>query len=403
VSSGGLIQGTLRSNTWLHRWIYYLAMGFMFAAAALRSFLVFQDTPLLGRVLLLLAAWMLAFIVNSLFANRSLWFSAVWIGLETLIILILLRITRTDYFVFLFAIPIMQAMQQFTPKVTAVLMGISTLLTFLTLLQPFGVFYALALAVLFFGGSVFLVVYIGSTRRARLIQDQQQALVNELQQANRQLEFQSRQQQQLAAGRERQRLARELHDSVTQTIFSMTMTTQSALLLLERDRQQVAAQLDRLDQLALSALAEMQVLISRLAPEAITGAGFLSTLQQHLADRRRLENLSVTLEVKGNQLLKPAEEAGLFRIAQEALNNIVKHARVSQAVLRMHLSEPFWMEVADRGAGFDLLQAHGRGQLGLASMRERAAEIGWNLQVDSSPGKGTRIRVEKGPRGEKQA
>jgi signal transduction histidine kinase len=403
LSSGSPPRDMVFSSTWLHRWIYYLAAGFMFAAAALRSFLIFQDTPLLGRVLLLLAAWMLAFIVDNLFADRSLWFSAVWIGLEMLIILILLRTTRADYFVFLFAIPIMQAMQQFTPKVTAALTGLATLLTFLTLLQPFGVFYALALAVLFFGGTVFLVVYIGSTRRARLIQDQQQALVSELQQANRRLEFYSQQQQQLAAGRERQRLARELHDSVTQTIFSMTMTTQSALLLLERDRQQVAAQLDRLDQLAQSTLAEMQVLISRLAPEAITGAGFVSTLQQHLADRRRLDNLSVTLEVKGNKLLEPAEEAGLFRIAQEALNNIVKHGLVSEAALRLHLAEPFWMEVADRGVGFDLLQAHGSGRVGLASMRERAAEIGWNLQVDSSPGKGTRIRVEKGPRGEKQA
>ena len=94
-----------------------------------------------------------------------------------LIILIMLLVTRTDYFAFLFAISIMQAMQQFTPRVTAVLIGLSTLLTFLTLFQPVGILYALALTVVFFGGTVFLVVYIGATRRARLIQDQQQALV----------------------------------------------------------------------------------------------------------------------------------------------------------------------------------------------------------------------------------
>ena len=83
-----------------------------------------------------------------------------------------------------------------------------------------------------------------------LIQEQQQALVSKLEQANRQLESYSQQLQELAAGRERQRLARELHNSVTQTIFSMSITTQSALILLEQDRSQVAAQLDRLDQLA---------------------------------------------------------------------------------------------------------------------------------------------------------
>jgi signal transduction histidine kinase len=400
MSSSSLTQGTFISTTWFHRWIYYLAAGLMFAAAAVRSLLAFQENPLLGRVLLWLAIWLLGFISNSLLASKWPRISAGWIGLEMLVTLILLHETRTDYFAFLFAIPVMQAMQQFTLKVTAALIGIATLLTILTLLQPFGVFYTLAITVVFFGGTVFLVLYIGSTRRLQAVEQQQQMLVEQLQKTNRQLELYSLQTQQLAAGRERQRLARELHDSVTQTIFSMTMTTQSAIILLERDRQQVAKQLDRLDQLAQSAQAEMQVLISRLAPETFTGAGFISALKQHLADRQRLDNLFVSLEVNDSQPLEPAEEAGLFRIAQEALNNIVKHARVSQAVLRLHLSKPFWMEVEDQGCGFELLQAHEPGRVGLAGMRERAAEMDWNLHVDSSPGKGTRIRVEKSLGGE---
>jgi signal transduction histidine kinase len=218
------------------------------------------------------------------------------IGLEIFTILQLLRIAQVDFFAFLFAISSMQAMQQFTVKEAAVSIGLTTLLTFLTLLKPMGILNTLALTVFFFGRSVFLVVYIGATRRARSIQDQQQGLVNELQQTNLQLESYAQQLQQLAAGRERQRLARELHDSVTQTLFSLTLTTQSALLLLERDQHQVAAQLDRLDQLARSALVEMQVLISRLAHEAITGAGFVSTLQQHLSERRRLDLYAGTYE-----------------------------------------------------------------------------------------------------------
>jgi signal transduction histidine kinase len=212
------------------------------------------------------------------------------------------------------------------------------------------------------------------------------------------LEHYSQKVEQLAAGRERQRLARELHDSVTQTIFSMTLTTQSALLLLDRDRQQVAAQLDRLDQLAQGALSEMQLLISELAPEARAGGGFLATLQQHLADRQRLDDLSVRLEVEGSQLLNPAEEASLFRIAQEALNNIIKHGQTSEAVLRLHLGDPFSMEIEDRGAGFDPQQAGGSGRVGLAGMRERAIEIGWALEIESTPGYGTRVRVQKGAR-----
>jgi signal transduction histidine kinase len=386
---------TLFSNTWLHRAIYYLAAGFMFAAAALRALLVFQGHPLLGRVLLLLAAWLGLFIGASLLSRRLPWLPAVSIALEVLLILLLLQVTRLDFFAFLFAIPVMQAMQQFPFRVTALLIGVVTSLTFLALFQTLGPLNALALTVLFFGGTVFLVIYIRSTLRLRSMQAQQQELVGQLQQANHRLESYAQQKQQLAAGRERQRLARELHDSVTQTIFSMTLTTQSALLLLERDPRQVARQLDRLDQLAGSALSEMQVLISRLAPGNILGGGFVHTLKQHLADRRRLENLSVTLKMEGDQSLAPSEEAGLFRLIQEALNNIVKHAGVSQAHLRLHLAEPFWIEIADRGAGFDPGPAQPPGRMGLAGMAERAGEIGWSLHVDSHPGQGTHVRVGK--------
>jgi len=386
-----------RTSTWLHRWIYSLAAGFMFAAAALRSVLVFQDSPLLGKIAILLAIWPLMFIGNVLLARKLPWLSALLLGAEILLILDLLLITRADFLAFLFAIPSMQAMQQYTKREGWILVGLTTLLTFLTLQKLFGIFYATGIAVVFFGGSVFLITYIGATRRARLVQEQQQALVSELEQANRQLESYSQQLQHLAAGRERQRLARELHDSVTQTIFSMTLTTQSAVLLLEKDRRKVAAQLDRLDQLAHSALAEMQTLISKLAPE--NTVGFVSALQNHLAERRRLDDLSASLDVEGSQPLGAAEEQSLLRIVQEALNNVVKHAGVTQAAIRLHLDGQPWLEIEDRGIGFDPEGARGGGRVGLVSMQERAAEIGWSLRVESSPGKGTRIRVQKDPRG----
>jgi len=396
LSSNHMFLSANPSSTWLHRRIYYLAVGFMFSATVLRSILIFQGGPLLSQILRLFSVWLLLLIGNSLLSRRAPWFFAIFIGLEMILVLVLLLITRTDFFAFLFAIAVMQAMQQYTPRVVGILIGLSTLMTFIILVGIYGKFQAFALALVFAAGSVFLAVYIWSTRQSREIRNRQQVLVRELNEANRQIEFFSQQKQQLAAARERRHLARELHDSVTQTIFSMTLTTQSALLLLERDRQQVAAQLDRLDQLARNTLAEMQILISRLAPENIAAGGFINTLQQHLADRHRLDNLSVFLEVEGVLLLAPEEEAILFRIAQEALNNIVKHAQVSESVLRVHLDEPFWMEIEDKGCGFNPQQIHDRSRLGLASMHERATEINWHLQVETSPGKGTRIRVEKG-------
>ena len=351
---------------------------------------------------MLLAGWLIAFIVSSLVANKSSWLFGSLIGLEVLITIALLLTTRTDYFSLLFAIPGMQAAQQTSFKIALIMISFFTALTFLSLVQPYGTMIAIAMAVVYFGGSLLLVSYISSTRRASAIQDRQQALVVELQQANRQLAIYSQQVQQLAAGRERQRLARELHDSVTQTIFSMTLTTQSALLLLERDRNQVAVQLERLNYLAQNTLSEMQTLIFRLRPEKIAQGGFIAALQQHLVERQRMDDLTVSFEVQGSQPLTPAEEQSLFRIAQEALNNVVKHAGVSQAVLRLRLDEPFSMEIEDQGAGFDRQQIQDHGRLGMASMRERAAEIGWGLQIDSSPADGTRIIVQKATIGTRQ-
>jgi signal transduction histidine kinase len=182
----------------------------------------------------------------------------------------------------------------------------------------------------------------------------------------------------------------------------MNLTTQSALLLSEKDPQRVRAQLAQLSQLAQSALAEMRLLISELPAEEIARGGLVSALRQHLAGSRFPEDLSVSLEAEGDQPLAPAEEQGLFRIAQEALNNVVKHAQASHAQVRLRLTEPPWMEIEDWGRGFDLQQEQDGSQVGLIYMRERAAEIGWDLQITTSPGSGTRIRVEKRPASEVQ-
>jgi signal transduction histidine kinase len=382
-------------RTWLHRWIYTLAAGFMFSASTLRAVVTFQYSDLLCQVLLLLALWLLLFVGNALFRHRLSWSTAIFLLAQAAVILYLLLITEEDFFAFLFGLVGMQAMQCYSPRVMAGLVLLFAVLVFLILQERTGWLQALALTLIYSTLGAFMAAYIWSIRRAGMIQEQQDALLSQLQQANQQLEFHAHQQEQLITGRERQRLARELHDSVTQTIFSMTLTTQSTLLLLERDQGRVFNQLDRLDQLAQSALAEIHTLISHLAPKPVTRGDFVYALQQHLEDRRRLDNLVVTLEVQGYQLFKPAEEVNLFRIAQEALNNIVKHAGVQESVIRLHCAELPWMEIEDHGIGFDPQRIHAEGRMGLTGMHERAAEIGWTLRVQSSPGYGTCIRVEK--------
>jgi len=246
-------------------------------------------------------------------------------------------------------------------------------------------------------GLVFYSAFSRAIRRAQDAHTHNQALAQELEEANQKLQTYATQREQLAVARERNRLARDLHDSVTQTVFSMTLTTQSASLLLKRDPDKAEAQLDRLSQLARSALAEMQLLITELKPPEATGGGLVATINRYLTGGRFSENVSISLEVQGEQSLRPAEEQGLFHIVQEALNNIFKHSRSTKVSIRLHLREPQWIEIEDWGQGFILQKAQQSGRVGLLSMCERAAEVGWDLQIKTSPGHGTCVRVEKLP------
>ncbi len=401
MSSARLVSPISLQSTWLYRWIYYLASGFLFGAAALRAFFIFQGEPSLSLIMLVLAAWLALFIGDIFLAQRLTWSTAIFIAVEAVLIMFLLLAAEEDFFACLFAVLGMQAMQRYSPRAVTAIMFASGVLTFAVLLPRIGFLQALALALVYTTLGAFMTVYIWSTRRANMAQEQEQKLMEELRAANQRLELLARQKEQLAAGRERQRLALELHDSVTQTIFSMTLTTQSTLLLLDRDPSQVAGQLDRLNQLAHSAISEMQELISHLAPQVVSGGGLVHALKHHLEERRRIHNLDVTLEVDGNESLAPAEESGLFRIAQEALNNVLKHAGVTRATIRLHLAEPAWMEIEDRGIGFDPRKIPAGERMGLAGMRERATEIGWCLQVESEPATGTCVRVQRSLKGGK--
>jgi signal transduction histidine kinase len=390
-------------SDWLSHWIYYLASGLYFGAVFLRSLLIYRDSPVLVQVLGLLLVWLVLLVSASAISRRWDRYFPIYLLLQTTLVFVLLVMPLSpDYFATLLAVLSMQVMLRFNPKVGAVWIGLCALITALLLTRNYGIYETLALTLIYTAANVFFGAYTLAMRRAQAARTQNQALAQELEEANNQLQTFSTQLEQLTVARERNRLARELHDAVTQTVFSMTLTTQSALLLLDRDPNRVGAQLDRLNQLARSALSEMQVLISELRPEQVAREGLVPALRRHLAGSRLSENLFVSLQVEGDRPLELAEEQGLFRIAQEALNNVVKHAQASQAQIRLVLAEPFWMEIEDQGQGFDLRQAQNSGRVGLASMRERATEIGWHLQIMTAPGTGTRIRVEKAPAREGQ-
>ncbi len=195
---------------------------------------------------------------------------------------------------------------------------------------------------------------------------------------------------------ERNRLARELHDSVTQQLFSMTLTSQAARAQLERNPQRVAAQLERLQETSTAALAEMRALIFQLRPPALRDQGLVAALQQQAQLLSRREGIPIGLSVVGDERLARGIEQAIYRIVQEALNNVFKHAnaRTIQVTLEF-TAEYVRVRVVDDGQGFDVTATPtGDGRhLGVLSMRERAAEIGGTMEIHSSVGSGTEVRV----------
>jgi signal transduction histidine kinase len=195
---------------------------------------------------------------------------------------------------------------------------------------------------------------------------------------------------------ERKRLARELHDSVTQTLFSIDLTTEAVAALVESDPKRARSELARLHELTQAAMQEMRSLIFELRPAELETEGLPAVLRKHVDVLRRLYAQEIELHVDGERRLPPETEKGLLRIAQEALANALRHSDAHRVSLGLvSRNNRVVLRVSDDGRGFDPEQAQLRSRrLGLTSMRERAEALGGTISIDSGPGRGTTIAVE---------
>jgi PAS domain S-box-containing protein len=197
----------------------------------------------------------------------------------------------------------------------------------------------------------------------------------------------------LAASQERAHLARELHDSVTQALFSMGLTLRTLELLLASDPEKAKEKLVELRELQKDALAEMRTLIFELRPSSLESDGLVQALKTHTTAVQRRTGLVIVVDAEPIDRLPIATEEALYRIAQEALHNVVKHANASHATIKVWRDgDLVHLSVTDDGAGFDPT-AVPRGHLGLIGMRQRVDLVGGELQVESRPKKGTRIEA----------
>jgi len=203
----------------------------------------------------------------------------------------------------------------------------------------------------------------------------------------------ARQEREQAAATERNRLARDLHDAVSQTLFSASIISEVLPRLWERDEKEGHRRLEEVRQLTRGALAEMRTLLLELRPDALVDAeiGFLlKQLGESITGRSRVP---VVVSVNGQCAMPVEVKIGLYRIAQEALNNVAKHAAAKEVKVELFCrSNGLTLRVADNGRGFEKKNVP-RNSLGLNIMKERAKEIGASISVKSRSGQGTAVRV----------
>ena len=270
---------------------------------------------------------------------------------------------------------------------------------------PFwGTLWFQGLVVVFFLGAVYGVFRFrvrNLENRSRELEAQVQERTAELENAN---ELLAQERAESAVAEERSRLARELHDAVTQTLFSASLLAEALPKSWENDSEEGRQLLEEIRQLSRGALAEMRTLLHELRPATIAETSLSELLRQLAESVTGREGIPVEIQINCQCNLPDDLHVALYRIAQESLNNIVKHARATEVSIELDCSNcatsgdaslvarKISLTVDDNGRGFDIGEHMAEG-MGLGIMHERAESVNAALQIASQPGEGTQIEV----------
>ena len=379
--------GVSRGESPLAMVLYFL----LYLSVLVRMLLNTDAVPALPYGLM---AAFLALAVAQHALRRRIAATHAYLGVQSLVTVALLLTTpRLDFYALLFIVLSIVAGRDLPNGTDVAWLAGLCLLSLLGLALAFGrqaAFYGPT----YVAGCLFVGLFGRATRNAEAARARSEGLRAELEAANQRLHAYAERAEEAAAEQERTHLARDLHDAATQTVFSMNLTAEAARMALPDDPGKAAALIDRLQELAREALAEMRTLVRELRPASVVDEGLTASLQRLAALRLRRDGLSVDLRVSGEEAGSVEVKETVFRTAREALTNVAKHARVRQSRLELSFgTTEVVLRVTDKGVGFDANASRRPESYGLLAMRERVEALGGSFSICSAPGAGTEVEA----------
>jgi len=379
--------------------MYYL----IYLAVVVRMVPNYWNKPGQNSLLALLFLYLVLLTFERPLVNKIKWlfypYSILQLGIVCLLLLVPTNTAPQDYF-FNLVLPLCgQVIWDFRQKNAQYFVVFYAFFCLIALVITYPILEGLGFGLTYIVGCMLIAVLSAATLNSIQAREETQKVLLDLQEANKKLIEYSQQVENLTAAEERNKLARELHDSVSQTIFSMTLTAQAARMLISEDQPKVKNLLEKIQELSQNALVEMRTLIQELRPHSVAEDGLIKALEKHALQRKKQDGLEIDVQVLTQPSLTQAAAETLLRVVQEALNNITKHAKTNSAVIKIEeKNKKLTLTIEDHGEGFDPKESMNKyGHVGLQSMEERVRSLGGNLTINSKPGQGTRIKVENIP------
>jgi signal transduction histidine kinase len=367
-------------------------------AVSLRWILEFieQSHPYLWLLSAILALYGILLGLQPIITRESRIRAHLYLGVQSALVFgAMLLYFELDFFALLFLPLGGQAMFLFPRKTALVWIAGFGLAIIIGQAIQFGLPKGLSFSFLYLAGLFFVASFSTLMMRADEARNQSDRLLDELQQAHRQLQEYAGQAEELATAKERNRLARELHDSVAQTLYGLTLQAEAASRKLSIGQtNEVAEYLREIRESSQQTLQETRLLIFELRPPILEKEGLVQALRARLESVESRSGLKMQINLQEVGQLPAEVEAGLYGISNEVLNNVLKHAHATEIKFSLEKrSDRIVLEISDNGIGFDPASADSQGGLGLKGMRERAEQFGGALQIQSNA-QGTMVMVE---------